>query len=135
MTLPVRSCQPSSSVSMTVSTRSKAVGVERHRCVVRFVRRAAHRVRHDDDTKAPVNRSEHGVSTQTSVSLPVIMMVHSDAARLLMQIAAGPGRRDVLVECAGRWNEPRELRNPARHCKQLSASSCILSVAIASSKH
>jgi NAD(P)-dependent dehydrogenase (short-subunit alcohol dehydrogenase family) len=43
------------------------------------------------------------------------------AAKLLMQIAARPGRIDVLVECAGRGDDPRELRDPARHCRKLNA--------------
>ena len=85
---------------------AEAVHIDIHHRVVGFIGRAAKCVGDEDDAKAPVDRAEHG-REHADIGFAACDDdgVDPGAAQLLVEIASGPGRINMLVVCAGRGNK------------------------------
>ena len=94
---------------------AEPIHVDIHHGVVGFIRRAAKSVGHEDDAEAPVDRAQHcGEHADVGFAAGDDDGVDTGAAQLLVQVAAGPGGIDMLVEGAGRGNELSRGPEPAR---------------------
>src|SRR5689334_13823085 len=95
---------------------SEPVHVDIHHRVVGLVSRTAKRVLDEDDAEAPVDCAEHGAqNADVSLAAGYDDRIYVGAAQLLVQVAAGPWRIDMLIEDFGGRNKRRKVWDEANH--------------------